>query len=170
MNMKKLITTTFFSLLLVGFAETSSAQWRFFGPSDYDECILDGMKGVTSDLAARAIIVSCRGKFPSKTNTTRSGGQNLTSNELSNVKNTGRSWSNYFSSATFDIYNGNDFGISNVLVVVAITNESEDPRFYEYDIGNSCIGRKSSSSKSVDTFRKPTDSAWTFRILSAKKC
>lgn len=33
-------------------------------PSNYDECILDAMKGVSSDVAARAIIESCRRLFP----------------------------------------------------------------------------------------------------------
>ena len=33
-------------------------------PSNYDECILDAMKGVSSDVAARAIIESCRSLFP----------------------------------------------------------------------------------------------------------
>lgn len=34
------------------------------GPSNYDECILDSMKGVSSDIAAQAIISSCRNLFP----------------------------------------------------------------------------------------------------------
>lgn len=34
------------------------------GPSNYDECIIDSMKGVSSDVAARAIIESCRNLFP----------------------------------------------------------------------------------------------------------
>jgi hypothetical protein len=38
----------------------------WLGPGNYEECILDSMKGVTSDLAARAIISSCRNKFPTK--------------------------------------------------------------------------------------------------------
>lgn len=33
-------------------------------PTNYDECILDAMKGVSSDVAARAIIDSCRRLFP----------------------------------------------------------------------------------------------------------
>jgi hypothetical protein len=35
-----------------------------FGPSNYDECITDSMRGVSSDVAARAIIESCRNLFP----------------------------------------------------------------------------------------------------------
>ncbi len=34
------------------------------GPSSYDECIVDTMRGVSSDVAARAIIESCRNLFP----------------------------------------------------------------------------------------------------------
>ena len=33
-------------------------------PSNYDECIIDAMKGVSSDVAANAIIESCRSLFP----------------------------------------------------------------------------------------------------------
>ena len=40
----------------------ASAGW--FGPKDFDECILDSMEGVTSDYAAKLIYVSCRKKFP----------------------------------------------------------------------------------------------------------
>lgn len=35
-----------------------------FRPSTYDECITDTMKGVSSDVAANAIIESCRNQFP----------------------------------------------------------------------------------------------------------
>jgi len=34
------------------------------GPSSYDECIIDTMRGVSSDVAARAIMESCRSLFP----------------------------------------------------------------------------------------------------------
>ena len=33
-------------------------------PSNYDECIIDAMRGVSSDVAARAIIESCENLFP----------------------------------------------------------------------------------------------------------
>jgi len=33
-------------------------------PSDFDECIIDAMRGVSSDVAARAIIESCGNLFP----------------------------------------------------------------------------------------------------------
>lgn len=49
-------------LLLIGYAETSSAQ--LFGPRNYEDCIIEGMQGVTSDVAAVSIRSACREKFP----------------------------------------------------------------------------------------------------------
>lgn len=37
-----------------------------FGPSTYDECLLENLKGVGSDLAARAVAGVCSRKFPPK--------------------------------------------------------------------------------------------------------
>ncbi len=42
------------------------SQAEQFRPSTYDECITDTMKGVASDVAARAIISSCRNQFPKR--------------------------------------------------------------------------------------------------------
>lgn len=49
-------------LALITFAGSASAGW--FGPSNYEECILDNMKGVTSNAAAIAIASACRSQFP----------------------------------------------------------------------------------------------------------
>ena len=38
----------------------------FFGPSSFDECILNEMKNAKTDVAAKAILFACRAKFPSK--------------------------------------------------------------------------------------------------------
>lgn len=37
-----------------------------FGPSTYDECILENMKGVGSNAAAIAVASACRNQFPLK--------------------------------------------------------------------------------------------------------
>ena len=37
--------------------------WTAFAPKDYDECILENMKGVTSDVGARLVNNSCHEKF-----------------------------------------------------------------------------------------------------------
>ena len=59
----KPLTTAFFTLILLGFAGSSYAQFGLFGPSDYDECIIEGMQGITSDAAAQAVQMACYSKF-----------------------------------------------------------------------------------------------------------
>jgi len=39
---------------------------RLFGPTTYEDCIVESMQGVTSDAAAKLIAVSCRKKFPER--------------------------------------------------------------------------------------------------------
>lgn len=41
---------------------TSHAGW--FGPNNYDDCILENIKGVTQIQAIHAVKSSCRSKFP----------------------------------------------------------------------------------------------------------
>lgn len=43
---------------------TAGAGW--FGPSNYDECILEHLKGVSSDMGARMVAASCAKQFPPK--------------------------------------------------------------------------------------------------------
>ena len=52
--------------LLIILLLVTQAQAGWFGPSNYDECVLDGMKGVESDLAAKVIVAACRRQFPLK--------------------------------------------------------------------------------------------------------
>ena len=57
----KLYTTTI--LLLFVLPSVGTAQ--IFGPSNYEDCIIEGMQGVASDVAAVAVRSACREKFPS---------------------------------------------------------------------------------------------------------
>ena len=59
--MKRLFTVI---CLLVWMPIPAMGGW--FGPSNYDECILEHMKGVTSDKAVLEIRKACRAKFPKK--------------------------------------------------------------------------------------------------------
>ena len=56
----KLLTTII--LLLSVLPSVGTAQ--IFGPSNYEDCIIEGMQGVASDVAAVAVRSSCRKKFP----------------------------------------------------------------------------------------------------------
>lgn len=51
-------------LLPIALLSPTVGYGGLFGPSNYDECITDSMKGVSSDVAARAIIEACRNRFP----------------------------------------------------------------------------------------------------------
>lgn len=61
--MKTLIQscTVFVIYLLLS---SHALAWSPFGPKTYEDCILQGMKGVTSDVAARTIQAACSEKFP----------------------------------------------------------------------------------------------------------
>lgn len=43
-----------------------SNAWSLFGPKNFEDCVLNGMKGVTGDFAAKAVYKSCRDKFPNE--------------------------------------------------------------------------------------------------------
>lgn len=53
-------------VLFTAFLIPNISYAGLFGPSNYDECILDSMKGVTNDKAAISIKNACWNKFPSK--------------------------------------------------------------------------------------------------------
>ena len=52
--------------LILFLMSTNIYAWNVFGPKDYDECILENMKGVNSDFGARLVNKSCREKFKEK--------------------------------------------------------------------------------------------------------
>ena len=59
--MKRLFTVLFLWIWM-----STPAMGGWFGPSNYEECILKNMKGVTSDKAVLEIRKACRAKFPKK--------------------------------------------------------------------------------------------------------
>ena len=54
------------SLFLLFLVSTNIFAFSLFGPKNYDECILENMKGVSSDIAARLVDNSCDEKFKEK--------------------------------------------------------------------------------------------------------
>ena len=55
---------TIFPVFLLLLLSTASGRAEVSDFTSYDECILESLKGVSSDVAANAIIASCRSKFP----------------------------------------------------------------------------------------------------------
>lgn len=96
-----------------------------FGPSNYDECILESMKGVTSDKAAILIAMSCRKKFPEESETNRDV-RALSNEELSRLtgRAAGPTVGNYFSG---NLYNGNaNITVSEITIWVTTTIDGEE--------------------------------------------
>ena len=117
---------------LVTFLSTGSlAGW--LGQSNYDECILESMKGVTSDVAARLIARSCREKFPEKPKEQKKT-RELSSGELGQVTGrAGNSFGNYFGG---NLYNGNtNVTVTQVSVIITTkVSGKEVSRTYATDI------------------------------------
>lgn len=44
-----------------------NASAGLFGPSNFDECVLDGVKDAKTETAARLVAQACRNKFPLQT-------------------------------------------------------------------------------------------------------
>lgn len=111
---------TLLFLLLIGYAETSSAQ--LFGPRNYEDCIIEGMQGVTSDVAAVSIRSACREKFPSNANHDK---------------------------VTARLVNGKDFSIrysyeGEILTISLINRSSKSIRYVGLTNYDPCLGRTNS--------------------------
>jgi hypothetical protein len=46
----------------------SSHAWTLFGPKNFEDCVLDGVKSAKTEQASNAVIMACRNKFPPKSN------------------------------------------------------------------------------------------------------
>jgi len=135
--------------LLFGLAYAPTAQsWNLFGPNNYEDCVLDGIKNAKSDRATNLVIHACRSKFPDKTPATKydlpgnflysSLGislpilnqltRNINLNKI-RVVQTGTKYSGYKSfdyghHLSLEITNRNDFPINGVEIGLPLKKES----------------------------------------------
>ncbi len=57
------------SALLASLFTSAHAQWwNPLAPKTFEDCVLQGMKGVNSDQAANAVLLACQQKFPGQAN------------------------------------------------------------------------------------------------------
>ena len=105
--------STLFILCLV---TTPTFAWSPFGPKNYNECIIENMKGTTDSLAARHIALACANEFPDSTPSytppeppPKCKQRQLTTAEKSLVKYGEAKITGYRSNVlTMPVYNGND--------------------------------------------------------------
>jgi len=121
-------------LLLTIVAGSTVALAGLFGPNNFEECILDSMKGVTSDQAANAITYACRKKFQNQAEPKKST-RTLTADELKLV--TGRGAPAYSGDYySIDLYNGNSkVSITNATIFIGTRiGGKEAGNFYANDV------------------------------------
>lgn len=77
--MNKILTTI---ILLLSFLP-SVGNAQIFGPSNYEDCVIENMQGVTSDTAAEAVMFACRSKHKNnKRSATENIGWNVENNGI----------------------------------------------------------------------------------------
>ncbi len=134
-------------LLLILLVSTNVFAFSLFGPKNYDECILDNMKGVTSDTAAVQIVVACRKQFEEKQ--VECNSQEFTTEEMSKLRATGGVQSyGYF---TGNVYNGSQKTIHSIVIKYKPTVKSD---IVVYKIENLNIGPLSSGDFSIAVHEK----------------
>jgi len=67
MSYKNSIYINFYIIFAVLSFSSAAHAWNPFGPNNFEDCVLDGIKNAKSDQAANAVIGACRIKFPNKT-------------------------------------------------------------------------------------------------------
>ena len=125
-DMRKIRETLLLFCFTFLFSSIAFAGW-FGGPSDYDECILESMKGVTSDVAARLVRQSCQKKFPKETSEFKS--MELPDLVLNKIEGkAGITGIGYYEGT---IFNGNPDWYITSLTVRIEDNQSKKYRDYE---------------------------------------
>jgi len=119
-----------FSIVIAMLFPSVRALAGIFGPSNFDECVLQSMKGVTSDAAARIIARACRNKFPENPKENKKT-RELSEDELRNVHGrAGHDWGTHFGG---NLYNGNSkVTITQVLVIVVTKLKGKETSRREY--------------------------------------
>lgn len=152
-------------LLLCACPSLALADW-FSSPKNYDECVLENMKGTTSDLAAKAIYVSCRNKFPVATLKPVT----LSASDLAKVTGSFvKSVPDYFSdggpSVHFSIYNGSPWSLYTIVfrVINTKTGAYKDyvakPEFFS-------LNPLTSGKISFQVMNIPK--SWSWKMISAR--
>ena len=147
----------------------SPIQAGIFGPKNYDECILKHMKGVTSDLAARAICDSCLKQFPKKKSWEV---KSLSDEQIKKLSIGQAAFSNNQNRFTGDLYNGNtDINICDITVNLTTTiNGKKVQRAYVGDFYTPFPGPLETRRFGFDIIAGDPYAKYSWEIIEAKSC
>ena len=152
-------------ILLISFGFGACNAWSLFGPRTLEDCILENMKGVTSDDAAKQIQFACYSKFSEIEAPKKCKMREMTSQESGNI--TGNSSITnigypYFSG---NFYNGNSVATVDEIVVGFRADNIKPAQEYALYL-SSPISPKSSSTAGIRVQAIPTKNfEWIFKSL-----
>jgi len=153
----KLIVLSIFVVVSI-FPMTAVSGW-FGSPSDYDECILKNMKGVTSDLAAKLVRRSCIEKFPKKERHTIE----LSDQILKKID--GKAGIRQYGDFEGQIFNGNENWTITSLTIRIVDNTTRNHRDYKTAVTqagyvSSPLPPLSKGSFKIKPYDIPEDRSW----------
>jgi hypothetical protein len=139
-------------------SQSSWLNWFRGGPQNFDDCILQGMQGVTSDIAAKAIYRSCSNKFPKSNIKSKPSLISTPINGLSVTYSAGTKeyvW--------FKLYHNHD-KLVITSVVLEISDETNTTKTYD------CLARYGTiqprSTSEVTCHIAPISGKWNFAVRS----
>ena len=136
------------------------------GPRDYDECILENMKGINDKTAAGLVMQSCMAKFPTEgVSVEKCPLRSMTKDELSLLEVNGREGytANY---VVFSVYNHNKVAELHELTVSLVAQNYKLPQ--EYTV--STFVRPKSANDSIGISVAETPISWGFAVVEGKTC
>jgi hypothetical protein len=126
------------------------AGW-FGGPNDYNSCILESMRGVTSDVAARMIRNACKDKFPVKIQED----EELPKSSAQNIEGNAKGLGGYFQGT---IYNGDsEWTITGLEIRVT---DKKTNQFRDYKALMDEIRPIKKGTFVFETYQLPEDYSW----------
>ena len=155
-----------FIFFIVLFLNISSASaWTLFGPRTLEDCILQNMKGVTSDDAAKQIQVACMIKFSDNEPTKKCKMREMTAAEAANI--TGNSsvsnYGNPYFSGSF--YNGNSVATVDEINVMFKADNIKPPQEYKLYLQYPIAPKSSGTAGSTVQLAPTKNFEWIFKSL-----
>ena len=146
------------------------------GPTNYDECIIDAMKGVSSDVAARAIIESCRSLFPEAQAAPQAvaepapaaaeaaDARALTAEELGRINAKAKVFGDRY---RVNVYNDNP-GLTLTEVTIGVWDDT-DPAYARLEQSEAAQVGPQASAEIIYTVRyRGDESGWRWAVVAAR--
>ena len=139
------------------------------GPQNYNDCILENMRGVTSDDAAREVRRACRGKFRRQSTASATSDcrtRPMTVTELAKLQISGRT---SYDDLKFSVYNGNNTSVEKISVRITDISFSAPQDYTMLGARPLVLPNAAAQDLSVRVATLPSNK-WRFELLSAETC